>query len=179
MRRAIDDWKASHPQPFAGARHDVAEGARTGRPRRRCRMGARLSQSLLAVRGISRLQLATPRILTDNIWTHQMSTFIAQVSASADDAAEQGADNNSPGTVSITGATLSLKGTGSASRYWAFRFENVTIPQGATISAAAIQVYCPNSTTTLSGTAVCCEAADNRPLSQLPAQTFPAAPSDA
>lgn len=62
-----------------------------------------------------------------------MPTINLQVAASADDARQGGA-----GTVSITGTTMSVGATGE----WAgVRFNNVTIPQGATISSATASFY--------------------------------------
>jgi hypothetical protein len=70
-----------------------------------------------------------------------MSTFSGQVSQSSDDA-----DQLSTGTVSLTITSTVIKNTTTPARpYWACRFQNVTIPAGATISAASLSIWCPTS----------------------------------
>jgi hypothetical protein len=69
-----------------------------------------------------------------------MSTFSGQVAQSTDDGQQ-----SSTGTISLTAANTLLSGFSGDARYWAFRIENVTVPAGATITAASISVYAPNS----------------------------------
>lgn len=88
-----------------------------------------------------------------------MSGFSGQ-GTSNNDAAEQGGDNTSTGTVSLGGTSYKLKDTGASFRYVALRFTNVTIAQGATISAATVSPWI-GSSDTVSGLGVYCEAADN------------------
>jgi hypothetical protein len=61
-----------------------------------------------------------------------MSTFSGQVSQSSDDGTQ-----TSSGSVSVT-TTVAVVSTGS---WQAFRFQNVTIPSGATISSASISIW--------------------------------------
>jgi hypothetical protein len=70
-----------------------------------------------------------------------MSTFSGQVSQSSDDAGENGNTNN----VTTTDASLGDSNTGY--KYWGFRFQNVTIPQGATITAASVKIWAASGTT--------------------------------
>lgn len=58
-----------------------------------------------------------------------MTTFTGQISQSTDDG-----EQNSSGIVSLTGTLLPL----SLGSWTALRFQNVTIPQGATINSATI-----------------------------------------
>ena len=91
-----------------------------------------------------------------------MTTFTGQVSASADDADEQGTNNSSPGTVNISTSTSRLDGNTSAARsYLGDRFENVTIAQGSTVSAATLQLYCNSSVDKTMAATAYCEGADN------------------
>jgi hypothetical protein len=84
-----------------------------------------------------------------------VSTFTGQVSQSSDDASETTA------TVTLTGSTINLgNATGAADNWRGIRFQNVTIPQGATITAATLSPDFVNATN--SGTAtIFGEAADN------------------
>ncbi len=61
-----------------------------------------------------------------------MTTFNAQVSQSTDDGSQ-----NSSGTVTLTGGAAVL----SVSTWAAFRFQNVTVPPGATITAASLSLW--------------------------------------
>ncbi len=73
-----------------------------------------------------------------------MSTFTEQVSQSSDDGQQITA---SPFTVSITATVTKLLPaalTGDC-QYFAFRIQNVTIPPGATIGAAAISLWAPSA----------------------------------
>jgi hypothetical protein len=69
-----------------------------------------------------------------------VSGFTGQVSQSSDDAVENGS-----GTVTINGSTLS--GNTSAGAYWGFRWQNVTIPNAAAISACTVSVWATTGTT--------------------------------
>jgi cellulose 1,4-beta-cellobiosidase len=72
-----------------------------------------------------------------------VSAFGGQVSQSTDDGSE-----SSLGTVNLTGTQTILR-TGSGNLvYWACRFQNVTIPAGATISAASLSVFVPTGGST-------------------------------
>lgn len=66
-----------------------------------------------------------------------MPTF--QVSSSADDAT-----SNTGGLMNLTAATLDIQEF--ADRYQIFRFQSTGIPQGATITAATLEVYLSNAT---------------------------------
>jgi hypothetical protein len=72
-----------------------------------------------------------------------MPTFSGQISTSSDDAAQ--ATNNS---VSTNGATAIVSLLTNRNSWVGFRFQNVTIPSGATISAATISVWCESSSET-------------------------------
>lgn len=64
-----------------------------------------------------------------------------QIAASSDDVNEDGA------TFDSTSATVWLgTGASTSASYAGFRFTNVSIPQGATISSAKLQVYVPSTT---------------------------------
>ena len=65
-----------------------------------------------------------------------MSSFSGQVAQSSDDGTQ-----TSSGTVSVT-TTVAVLASGS---YAAFRFENVTVPAGATISAASLSLWATNA----------------------------------
>ena len=67
-----------------------------------------------------------------------MPTFSAQVSQSTDDGSQ-----NSSGTVTLTGGAAVL----SVSTWLAARFQNVTIPSGATISAATLSLWATTAKT--------------------------------
>lgn len=70
-----------------------------------------------------------------------MSTFSGQVSVGTDDA-----DQTSTGTNSTTNTNTGIRNTTSPARpYWACRFPNVTIAGSASVSAAALSVYCPTA----------------------------------
>ena len=70
-----------------------------------------------------------------------MSSFSGQVSVGTDDA-----DQLSTGTNNTTNANTPLKNASSpAHPYWACRLQDVTVPSGATVSAAALSVYCATS----------------------------------
>lgn len=86
-----------------------------------------------------------------------MTTFTGQVSQSSDDAASLG----QAGTPSITVTTVNTANKASANfEITGSRFQNVTIPNGATISSAIFSFNFVNSTNT--GTAkMDCEAHDN------------------
>mgnify|MGYP001399908884 CR=1 FL=1 len=60
-----------------------------------------------------------------------MPTYTASIAASTDDA------DQAAGTVSLTGTTINVNGTG---QYGGLRFTGVTIPQGATIDSATLDV---------------------------------------
>lgn len=81
-----------------------------------------------------------------------MTAFNATIIASADDARE-----DTPTTV-ITGTNITMD---TASRYGGFRFQNVTIPQGATISAATLTGTIPAVFNDSPDVTIWCEAADN------------------
>ncbi|HET6323677.1 MAG TPA: hypothetical protein VFG04_03170 [Planctomycetaceae bacterium] len=69
-----------------------------------------------------------------------MTTFSGQVSQSSDDSDQV---FGVPTTNSLTSASINLKNT-TASKKWAgFRFQNVTVPAGATITAASLSLWCP------------------------------------
>lgn len=61
-----------------------------------------------------------------------MTTFNGQVAASADDALQSGS------TVNITGLNIRINGT---TIWGGWRFQNVTVPQGATISDAYLEFF--------------------------------------
>ncbi len=63
-----------------------------------------------------------------------------QVSASSDDAEEQGANGSSPGTMDLTSSDLELVRDGNDGDQWVgMRFTNINLPQGAVIASAYIQ----------------------------------------
>ena len=64
-----------------------------------------------------------------------MATFNATITASADDARQDGT------TVVITGTNITID---TATRYGGLRFQSVTIPQASTISAATLTVTVPS-----------------------------------
>jgi hypothetical protein len=69
------------------------------------------------------------------------TTVSYQISASADDA------YTASGAITLTGSSLQLDGTSSTVRNVYGRFLNVTIPQGATITAASIDLKSNNAYT--------------------------------
>jgi hypothetical protein len=66
-----------------------------------------------------------------------MSTFTGQVSGGTDDGAQVFSTNN----VVLTDATDAFKNSSGFKTYGAWRFQNVTIPPGATISAANLSFW--------------------------------------
>ncbi len=88
-----------------------------------------------------------------------MSSFSGQISSN-NDAGEEGADNGSIGTVFLGSTSYKLKDNAGSQRYIALRFTSVTIAQGSTISAATVSPWI-NTSDSISGTGVYCEAADN------------------
>jgi hypothetical protein len=86
-----------------------------------------------------------------------MSTCSGQVAQSSDDGQQI-----STGSVTLTNTSTLVKSTTSpAATYWACRFENVTVPAGATISAASLSVYCPSSCATSMDTTLYCNKVAN------------------
>ena len=83
-----------------------------------------------------------------------MTTLNLQVAASTDDAWQ-----NAAGTVDTTAAII---GTLSTGNMWAgFRFNNVTVPQGATINTATLQLYLNTTANDDLVADFYCEAADD------------------
>lgn len=72
------------------------------------------------------------------MWRIILPNFTGQVAASTDDAHEQ------PGGNTQTGSPL-IRVTDGTFDWCAFRIPNVTIPQGATIDAAAMDLYIINT----------------------------------
>ena len=70
-----------------------------------------------------------------------MSSFSGQVSQSTDDAGENGNTNN------VTTNSTTLGSSNTAYEYWGFRWQNVTIPNAATLSAATISLWISSGTT--------------------------------
>ncbi len=66
-----------------------------------------------------------------------MTTFAGQVSQSSDDAGQV----FSTGAVSTTGTVAALQAFTNRTQWLAFRFQNVTIPAGATITAATLSLW--------------------------------------
>lgn len=66
-----------------------------------------------------------------------MATYSASITASTDDA------DQASGTVDLTGTTINVNGTG---QYGGLRFTGVTIPQGATIDSATLDVEITSTT---------------------------------
>lgn len=70
-----------------------------------------------------------------------MATWSGNVVASTDDARNIDGD----GTYSATATTQHLGKFNTTDKYWnGFRWNNVTIPQGATINTATVTLYCAN-----------------------------------
>ncbi len=89
-----------------------------------------------------------------------MSSFSGSVASGANDALDK--DDGSSFTSSGTTADVISSTTSSTRSDAGFRFQNVTIPQGATISAATIQVWLNNGTKNNNVLAhLFCEAVDN------------------
>jgi hypothetical protein len=82
-----------------------------------------------------------------------MATFQAQVSQSSDDVAGQNAGN-------VT-STLIYQDAGIVGQYGGYRFQNVTIPTGSTITAASLDVYVQNTSYDSPNLELYCQAADN------------------
>lgn len=66
-----------------------------------------------------------------------MSVFTAAIIAGADDADQGGS------TPDVTGTVINVNAT---TQWGGFRFQNVTIPQGATINSATLDVYLTSTT---------------------------------
>lgn len=66
-----------------------------------------------------------------------MATFSASIAASTDDA------DQAAGTVALTGTTINVNSTG---QYGGLRFTGVTVPQGATIDSATLDVEITSTT---------------------------------
>jgi len=81
-----------------------------------------------------------------------MATFNATIVESSDDARE------SSGTMTLTAVNLT---SSTAGNRFGFRFQNVTIPQGSTISAATITVYLPSAVYDDPNVAISCEDEDD------------------
>jgi hypothetical protein len=82
----------------------------------------------------------------------------SRISASTDDAT-QGSSSN---TMYLTDTTLNTQG-GSAQRWWGLRFQNVTVPQGATITSASVTFRAPSATSATPVMDIYGEALDNAP----------------
>jgi hypothetical protein len=77
-----------------------------------------------------------------------MTIYSGQVSTSTDDGAQ-----GTGGVMNLTRTVDAIDDTGSTSAaYWACRFQNVTVPNGATISAASVSVYAPSSSLSMHAT---------------------------
>ena len=85
---------------------------------------------------------------TNATHTTDPPTITYQVSASADDSFADGASDNAGGNVGLTYLrTERFTPDTSASKYnGGVRFQNVTLPQGATINAATLEVNVTNLT---------------------------------
>lgn len=81
-----------------------------------------------------------------------MATFSTSVAASSDDAIENVSTGNVNRTANIEASAIYLAG---------LRFTNVTIPQGATITSATLDVVVNNSTSDIPDIDTYCQAADN------------------
>ena len=82
-----------------------------------------------------------------------MTTLNLQVAASSDDAFESAA-----AAVTLNGLTIPLAAAG---QWGGLRFNNVTIPQGATINTATLQIYIHSTATDNVQADFYCEAADD------------------
>jgi hypothetical protein len=81
-----------------------------------------------------------------------MATFQAQVNQSSDDVTGQNAGN-------VSSSLLYQDGT--VPQYAGYRFQNVTIPPGSTITAATLDVYVQNTSYDSPNLELYCQAADN------------------
>lgn len=82
-----------------------------------------------------------------------MTTLNLQVAASSDDAFESAA-----AAMTLTGLTIPLAAAG---QWGGLRFNNVTIPQGATINTATLQIYINSTATDNVQADFYCQAADD------------------
>ena len=82
-----------------------------------------------------------------------MTTLNLQVAASSDDAFESAA-----AAVTLTNVVIPLAAAG---QWGGLRFNNVTIPQGATINTATLQIYVNSTATDNVQADFYCEAADD------------------
>jgi hypothetical protein len=106
-----------------------------------------LRMGLVGGTGLVVAQFAAPKELRA-----QSTQWSGQVSESSDDATEA-----SSGTVFLTGTSINLCASSQKS---GFRFQNVTVPNGATITAASISFYVTASAPDLTCT-VYMDASDN------------------
>lgn len=82
-----------------------------------------------------------------------MTNWSGNIAASSDDAVQ-----DSGGTVTLNGTTIVL----STGNYWAgFRWDNVTVPPGATVTAAYILVNLPSTTNDDANLNIYFQAADD------------------
>ncbi len=88
--------------------------------------------------------------------------FSTRVSASSDDAEEQGANGSSPGTMDLTSSDLELVRDGNdGDQFVGIRFTNIAIPQGAVIDSAFIQFTVDEDDTLTGDKFIKAEAVDN------------------
>lgn len=97
-----------------------------------------------------------------NFFAQSNLVLSSKISASSDDAEEQGANGSSPGTIDLTSSDLELVRDGNdGDQYVGLRFNNISIPNNAIIDSVFIQ-FTVDEDDTLSGTKIIkAEAVDN------------------
>jgi hypothetical protein len=76
-----------------------------------------------------------------------MTTFTAQIAQSTDD----GEQLHSSNAMTLTNTVDVLKQATGEAQYWAGRFQNVTVPSNATVSAASLSVFPTTGTNAMNG----------------------------